>query len=117
MNATIACWLVGLSTQAIAQTSLPERAIPASLPTSCLSGTPSGRYEGDRPITRNEAAAGLNACLQRLQQVLPNSNRYATPTDLESLLQQQRDLNQQLQQLGDRVEAIAGEAPTTPQSP
>ena len=33
----------------------------------CISGLPDGTFQGDRPITRNEFAAGLNSCLQQLE--------------------------------------------------
>ena len=34
---------------------------------SCISGLPDGTYQGDRPITRNEFAAGLNSCFQQIE--------------------------------------------------
>ena len=33
----------------------------------CISGLPDGTYQGDRPITRNEFAAGLNSCFQQIE--------------------------------------------------
>ena len=33
----------------------------------CVSGLPDGTYQGDRPITRNEFAAGLNSCFQQIE--------------------------------------------------
>ena len=33
----------------------------------CISGFPDGTYKGDRPITRNEFAAGLNSCFQQIE--------------------------------------------------
>ncbi|MBE9177318.1 carbohydrate porin [Oculatella sp. LEGE 06141] len=35
----------------------------------CVTGFPDGTYQGDRPLTRNEFAAGLNACLTILQEL------------------------------------------------
>lgn len=33
----------------------------------CLSGYPDGTYQGSRPVTRYEFAAGLNTCLNQLR--------------------------------------------------
>lgn len=33
----------------------------------CIVGYPDGTYRGDRPLTRNEFAAGLNACLTQIE--------------------------------------------------
>ena len=40
----------------------------------CISGLPDGTFQGDRPITRNEFAAGLNSCFQQIERSL-NSPR------------------------------------------
>jgi hypothetical protein len=47
----------------------------------CIAGYPDGTYRGNRPLTRNEFAAGLNACLQQLERrfVEATANR-AAPT-------------------------------------
>ena len=36
----------------------------------CISGLPDGSFQGNRPITRNEFAAGLNSCLQQIERSL-----------------------------------------------
>ena len=36
----------------------------------CISGLPDGTFEGDRPITRNEFAAGLNSCFEQIERSL-----------------------------------------------
>lgn len=70
----------------------------------CLSGYPNGTYQGDRRITRNEFAAGLNACLEQVNQLTPiNSADLATRADFEVLLLRQRKLNEQLRELNRRV--------------
>jgi hypothetical protein len=51
---------------------------------NCISGLSSGLFQPDRPTTRYELAAALNACLRR------NNNQFATQED--------RDLAQSLQQ-------------------
>lgn len=71
----------------------------------CLSGYPDRTYQGSRPVTRYEFAAGLNTCLDRLNQLLPaNRADLATKEDLEILLKRQRELNQQLRELNERVD-------------
>ncbi|MEH2185559.1 MAG: S-layer homology domain-containing protein [Nostoc sp.] len=71
----------------------------------CLSGYPDDTYQGSRPVTRYEFAAGLNTCLDRLNQLIPaNRADLATKQDLEILLKRQRELNQQLQELNERVD-------------
>lgn len=39
----------------------------------CIAGYPNGTYLGNRSLTRYEFAAGLNACLERLQEILQTS--------------------------------------------
>ncbi|MBH8575992.1 S-layer homology domain-containing protein [Nostocaceae cyanobacterium CENA369] len=71
----------------------------------CLSGYPDRTYQGSRPVMRYEFAAGLNTCLDRLNQLLPaNRADLATKEDLEILLKRQRELNQQLRELNERVD-------------
>ncbi len=70
----------------------------------CLSGYPNGTYQGERPVTRNEFAAGLNACLNQVNQLIPtNRADLATKADFEALIKRQRELNQQLRELNDQV--------------
>lgn len=68
----------------------------------CLSGYPDGTFRGDRPVTRYEFAAGLNACLDRVNQLLPNRD-LATRADFEALIQRQRELNAEIRELNGRV--------------
>ena len=94
---------VSYSGSILAQTpsSTPSNATEAG----CLSGYPDGTYRGDRPITRYEFAAGLNACLEGVNQLLPfNRDNLATRTDFEALIERQKELNQQLRELNQRVE-------------
>ncbi len=89
----------------IAQTTAPKLS-----PAGCLSGDRNGTYQGDRPITRYEFAAGMNACLDQVNQQLQfNKARFATRTDLDTLIQQQRELDEQLRELSDRVDTISGD--------
>ncbi|MBD2776281.1 S-layer homology domain-containing protein [Iningainema tapete] len=83
----------------------PSNATPQS---GCLSGYANGTVQGDRPITRNEFAAGLNACLNQVNQLIPtNRENLATKADLEVLLKRHRELNEQLRELNGRVNNVA----------
>ncbi|WP_138500803.1 S-layer homology domain-containing protein [Nostoc sp. PA-18-2419] len=71
----------------------------------CLSGYPDNTYRGSRPVTRYEFAAGLNRCLNQLNQLIPaNRADLATKEDLEILLKRQSQLNQQLRELNERID-------------
>lgn len=53
---------------------------------NCIAGYPDGSYRGDRALTRYEFAAGLNSCLQSLEQQIrasgtSNTNRGITSTE------------------------------------
>jgi len=72
----------------------------------CLSGYPDETYQGSRPVTRYEFAAGLDTCLNQLNQVIPGRADLATKQDLEILIKRQRELNQQLRELHERVDTI-----------
>ncbi len=79
---------------------------PTTQPASsgCLSGTPDGTFQGDRPMTRNEFAAGTNACLNQVEQSLPpRRSELATKKDFEVLIQRQRELNAQIRELNQRL--------------
>ena len=70
----------------------------------CLSEYPDGTYGGDRPLTRNEFAVGMNACLDGADRLIQiNRAGLATRVDFEALIQQQQQLNEALRELGDRV--------------
>lgn len=64
----------------------------------CLVGYPNGSFLGDRPLTRYEFAAGLNACLQQIERLIS--------VDVEDIATLQRlaaAFSVELQALGDRV--------------
>ncbi|MDV2990891.1 MAG: hypothetical protein N4J56_000545 [Chroococcidiopsis sp. SAG 2025] len=100
---TIVFAAIGLSTfKATAQTSSTPR--NNGTPIGCLSGYSDGTFRGDRPITRYEFAAGLNACLERIDRQLSDRNsNLATKEDLEVLIQRQRELDRELDQLNERT--------------
>lgn len=105
---TLATFIAGTS-RTIAQTPAPAAqeapAVQSPTPSSpgCLSGYPNGRYQGDRPLTRNEFAAGMNACLEQVNTLIPNRADLATREEFEALIQRQRELNAEVRELNDRV--------------
>ncbi|WP_199336940.1 hypothetical protein [Oscillatoria sp. FACHB-1407] len=84
---------------------------PESPQQGCLSGNPDGTFQGDaqqfpfqgnRPVTRYEFAAGLNACLEQTLQQMQQGD-LATREDFEATLQRQQELNEELRELSERV--------------
>lgn len=84
----------------------PSNGHNAPLQGGCLSGYPDDTYRGSHPVTRYEFAAGLNACFNQINQLIP-SNRadLATKEDLQISIERQRKLNQQLRELNERVDS------------
>ncbi|MCL1472219.1 iron uptake porin [Argonema antarcticum] len=73
----------------------------------CIEGYPDRTYRGNRAITRYEFAAGLNACLNRIQELIAS----ATPDsvrkeDLEALRRLQEDFAAELATLRGRVDGL-----------
>ncbi|WAL60249.1 hypothetical protein [Thermocoleostomius sinensis] len=79
----------------------------------CLVGTPEGVFAGDRPLSRDQFAAGLDACLRPLETQL-NLEQYATQAEMETTIQRQLELNRELGILSDRVDELLGEPSTPP---
>lgn len=96
-------------TVSLAQSAPSAAPTEASTPQrfSCLSGYPDGTFRGNAPVTRYEFAAGLNACLEQINQLLPNRADYATKNDLDTLIQRQRSLNEQVRELNQRTDSLA----------
>jgi len=73
----------------------------------CIAGYPDGTYQGDRAMTRYEFAAGLNACLQRVNELIASSVLdQVTRDDLAILQRLQEQFAAELAALGGRVEAL-----------
>jgi hypothetical protein len=75
-------------------------------PTGCLSGYPDGTYRGSQAVTRYEFAAGMNACLNQVEEVIPNRANLATKSDFDVLIKRQIELNRQVRELNQRVDNI-----------
>jgi hypothetical protein len=107
------------SSQVLAQTASPNAPSRNPQPQSgCISGYPDGAFRGDRPVTRYEFAAGLNACLNNIEQQIPTSRaNLATKADFEVLIERQRELNAQVKDLSNRVNGISTQPMTRPRQP
>ena len=71
----------------------------------CLEGYPNRTFRGDRPMTRYEFAAGLNACLERLEIV---DNNDVSDEDLDTLQRLISEFDAEIATLGTRVDNLEG---------
>ncbi|WP_164928517.1 iron uptake porin [Gloeobacter violaceus] len=73
----------------------------------CLEGYPDKTYRGNRPLTRYEFAAGLNACLEKVNELITASTaNLATKEDLATLQRLQEEFRNELAALRGRVDAL-----------
>jgi hypothetical protein len=78
----------------------------------CIAGYPDGTYKGNRAMTRYEFAAGVNACLDRVNELIAaGTTGLATKEDLATLQKLQEEFAAELATLRGRVDAL--EARTT----
>ncbi|MDZ7951539.1 iron uptake porin [Nostoc sp. DedQUE09] len=73
----------------------------------CIAGYADGTYLGNRSINRYEFAAGLNACLEKINDAIAN-NKINTVNNEDLILLQrlQGEFKSELQQLQQRVEVV-----------
>ena len=73
----------------------------------CIAGYADGTYLGNRSISRYEFAAGLNACLEKINDAIAN-NKINTVSNEDLILLQrlQGEFKAELQQLQQRVETV-----------
>lgn len=70
----------------------------------CIAGYPDGTYRGDRPLSRYEFAAGLNACLDRVNEFITTATSdLVTREDLITLEKLQADFATELAAVRGRV--------------
>ncbi|MEL6460622.1 MAG: iron uptake porin [Cyanobacteria bacterium J06621_15] len=73
----------------------------------CIAGYPNGTYRGNRAMTRYEFAAGLNACLNRVNELITAATRdLLTREDLITLQRLQSEFAPELATLRGRVDAL-----------
>lgn len=73
----------------------------------CIAGYPDGTYRGQRAMTRFEFAAGMNACLDRISELIAASTAdLATREDLATLQRLQEEFAAELAALRGRVDGL-----------
>ena len=73
----------------------------------CIEGYPSKKYLGNRPLSRYEFAAGLNACLDKVgEQIAAATSNLATKDDLATVQRLQEEFKAELATLKGRVDAL-----------
>lgn len=73
----------------------------------CIAGYPDGSYRGNRALTRFEFAAGLNACLDRVNELIAAATTSTiTRADLITLQRLQEEFAAELATLRGRVDAL-----------
>jgi len=78
----------------------------------CIVGYPDRTYRGNQALTRYEFAAGLNACLDRISELIAaNTADFVKKEDLDALRKLQEEFAAELATLRGRVDAL--EARTT----
>ncbi|MBD1826686.1 iron uptake porin [Microcoleus vaginatus GB1-A2] len=73
----------------------------------CIAGYPDGTFRGNRAMTRYEFAAGLNACLDKVSELIrAGTGNFATRDDLAALQRLQEEFAAELATLRGRVDAL-----------
>ncbi|MGK7901795.1 MAG: iron uptake porin [Hormoscilla sp.] len=73
----------------------------------CIAGYPDGSFRGNRPLSRFEFAAGLNACLDRINELIAAATTSTiTRDDLITLQRLQEEFAAELATLRGRIDAL-----------
>ncbi|WP_414564484.1 iron uptake porin [Anabaena sp. CCY 9613] len=73
----------------------------------CIAGYPNATYRGNRALTRYEFAAGLNACLDRVNELIATATAdMVTREDLATLQRLQEEFSAELATLRGRVDSL-----------
>ncbi len=73
----------------------------------CIAGYPNGTYRGNRALTRYEFAAGLNACLDRVNELIATATAdLVRREDLSTLQRLQEEYSAELATLRGRVDSL-----------
>jgi len=73
----------------------------------CIAGYPNGTYRGNRALSRYEFAAGLNACLDRVNELIATATAdLVTKHDLATLQRLQEEFAAELATLRGRVDSL-----------
>jgi hypothetical protein len=74
---------------------------------NCIVGYPDGTFRGDRPLSRYEFAAGLNACLQQIERLITGGSDVDS-ADIVRLRALVQEFEAELATLGARVDDLDG---------
>jgi len=75
----------------------------------CIAGYPNGTYKGNRALSRYEFAAGLNSCLDRMNELLAEATAdLATQEELAVLQRLQEEFAAELATLDGRIDLLEG---------
>ncbi|MTJ14664.1 hypothetical protein FJR11_19205 [Anabaena sp. UHCC 0187] len=73
----------------------------------CIAGYPNGTFRGNRALSRYEFAAGLNSCLDRVNELIATATAdMVTKQDLATLQRLQEEFSAELATLRGRVDAL-----------
>jgi hypothetical protein len=73
----------------------------------CIAGYPNGTYRGNRALTRYEFAAGLNSCLDRVNELIATATSdVVKKEDLATLQKLQEEFSSELAALKGRVDTL-----------
>jgi len=73
----------------------------------CIAGYPNGTYRGNRALSRYEFAAGLNSCLDRVNELIATATAdMVTKQDLATLQRLQEEFSAELATLRGRVDSL-----------
>jgi Carbohydrate-selective porin, OprB family/S-layer homology domain len=79
----------------------------------CIAGYPDRTYRGNRAMTRYEFAAGLNACMDRVNELIAAAtNDLASKQDLATVQKLQEEFAAELATLRGRVDAVESKVAT-----
>ena len=77
----------------------------------CIAGYPDSTYRGNRALTRYEFAAGLNACLDRVNELIATAtDSLVTKEDLTTLKRLQEEFAAEIASVRGRVDALEASA-------
>ena len=73
----------------------------------CIAGYPNGTFRGNRALSRYEFAAGLNACLDRVNELIATATTdLVSKQDLATIQKLQKDFSAELVTLRGRVDTV-----------
>ena len=78
----------------------------------CIAGYPNRTFRGNQPLTRYEFAAGLNACLQQIERLIPAGRRGISDADLAQINRLVQEFQAELATLGTRVDNLEARTDT-----